>query len=156
MSPAFIKGVRENFDWATITFDRFHVKKIMNEAVDKIRREEVKTHLELRNTRFLWLKNQVNLTPKQANTYEGQSNSNLKTGKAYRIKLTLQDIYATETDKITAMGELKKWLFLPFILDFFKMLLNVAEKRLITRTQIVSGRFLFNKWLSISSAPTSA
>lgn len=110
MSPAFIKGVKENFKWADITFDRFHVMKIMNEALDKVRKEESKTHIELKNTRYLWLKNQNNWTTAQANTYKGLSNSNLKTGKAYRIKLALQDIYSTASDKFTAMGQLKKWL----------------------------------------------
>ena len=42
MSAAFIKGVEENLPEAAIVFDRFHVTKIINEAVDKIRRDEVK------------------------------------------------------------------------------------------------------------------
>ena len=40
MSPAFIKGARENFPTAKLTFDKFHVIKIVNEAVDETRREE--------------------------------------------------------------------------------------------------------------------
>ena len=43
MSPAFIKGARENFPTAELTFDKFHVIKIINEAVDETRREERKT-----------------------------------------------------------------------------------------------------------------
>ncbi len=42
MSPAFTKGVQENLPQASIVFDRFHAVKIINEAVDKIRIEEVK------------------------------------------------------------------------------------------------------------------
>ena len=38
MSPAFIKRVKENLSNAEITFDKFHVLKIINEAVDKVRR----------------------------------------------------------------------------------------------------------------------
>ncbi len=34
MSPAFIKGVQENLPQASIVFDRFHLVKIINEAVD--------------------------------------------------------------------------------------------------------------------------
>ena len=35
MSPAFIKGVRKEFPEAAITFDKFHVMKLVNEAVIK-------------------------------------------------------------------------------------------------------------------------
>jgi len=43
MSPAFISGIESNFKNAAITFDRFHVMKLMNEAVDQVRREEPET-----------------------------------------------------------------------------------------------------------------
>jgi transposase len=36
MSPAFISGIESNFKNAAITFDRFHVMKLMNEAVDRL------------------------------------------------------------------------------------------------------------------------
>ena len=39
MSPAFIKGVEDPLPRAAIIFDRFHVTKVINEAVDKIRKE---------------------------------------------------------------------------------------------------------------------
>ena len=42
MSPAFIKGVEENLPNAEITFDKFHVLKTLNEAVDEVRRQEQK------------------------------------------------------------------------------------------------------------------
>ncbi len=42
MSPAFIKGITECFPKADITFDKFHVIKILNEAVDEVCRQEQK------------------------------------------------------------------------------------------------------------------
>jgi hypothetical protein len=33
MSPAFIKGVRDNLPKAKITFDKFHILKIINAGV---------------------------------------------------------------------------------------------------------------------------
>src|SRR5699024_43380 len=36
MSPAFISGIEENFPDASITFDKFHVMKMVNEALDKV------------------------------------------------------------------------------------------------------------------------
>jgi len=60
MSPAFISGIRKEFPKATITFDKFHVMKILNSGVDMVRREEVATNQELKNTRYIWLKNPDN------------------------------------------------------------------------------------------------
>ena len=40
MSGAFIKGVTDNLTEAEITFDKFHVMKLIGEAVDKVRRDE--------------------------------------------------------------------------------------------------------------------
>ena len=45
MSPAFIKGVHDNLPNADITFDKFHIVKIINEAVDQVRREDVSSHI---------------------------------------------------------------------------------------------------------------
>ncbi|UTW70841.1 transposase [Anaerobacillus sp. HL2] len=40
MSPAFIKGIETAFPKAHITFDKFHVMKMVNEVVDQVRRQE--------------------------------------------------------------------------------------------------------------------
>ena len=51
---------------SSLTFDKFHVMKMVNEAVDQVRREEQHHNAELKNTRYMWLKNvsaNSNLTP---------------------------------------------------------------------------------------------
>lgn len=40
MSPACLKGARERFPLAEITFDKFHVVKLLNEAGDQVRHAE--------------------------------------------------------------------------------------------------------------------
>jgi transposase len=52
MSPAFISGIESNFANAAITFDRFHVMKPMNEAVDPVRRQEQAHNDSLKRTRL--------------------------------------------------------------------------------------------------------
>ncbi len=52
MSPVFIKGIRENLPNAQITFDKFHIIKIINEGVDKVRRAEAKENPILKGTRY--------------------------------------------------------------------------------------------------------
>ena len=103
MSAAFIKGVTENLTEAEITFDKFHVMKLIGEAVDKVRRDEVKSRPELKRSRYLWLKNERNLTAEQTAQLGSLSQSNLKTARAYHLRLTFQDIYKEQSREWAAM-----------------------------------------------------
>jgi len=98
MSPAFIKGVTENLPYAQITFDKFHILKIINAAVDAVRRQEASTNVLLKGTKYLWLKNEKNLTAKQQETLQSlvMSKMNLKTLRAYNIRQAFQDIYQAQ------------------------------------------------------------
>jgi transposase len=109
MSPAFISGVTENLTEAEITFDRFHVMKLIGDAVNDVRRAEVKARPELRGTRYVWIKNEPNLTAKQSTVLDTLSSTNLKTARAWRMRLAFQDIYAQPT---RGWGELffDKWI----------------------------------------------
>lgn len=111
MSPAFISGIEKHFPNAELTFDKFHLTKIINEAVDKVRREEQKGHPELRRSRYAWLKNPKNLKASQAEIIEALTvkKLNLKTSRAYHIKLNFQELY-NQADE-TAEAFLKKWYF---------------------------------------------
>ena len=40
MYPAFKGGTREYFPNAKIGYDKFHIVKMMNDAIDKVRRKE--------------------------------------------------------------------------------------------------------------------
>jgi transposase len=95
MSPAFIKGVREYLPHAKITFDKFHILKIIGEAVDEVRREEAKTNPLLTNARYVFLKNEVNLTAKQREKKEELliAGQNLKSMKALRMRENFQQLY---------------------------------------------------------------
>lgn len=95
MSPAYRKGAREHLPNALTTFDRFHVVKLLNEAVDQVRRAERKDAPELKRTRYLWLKNQSNLSSHQQRRLEQLvlAGSHLKTVQAYQMKLAFQDFW---------------------------------------------------------------
>jgi transposase len=112
MSPAFIKGVTENLPNAKITFDKFHILKIINEAVDKVRKEEVSTNKLLKGTKYIWLKNYDNLTKKQKDKLDEFtiSSMNTKTLRAYNIRQSFQEIYQAKTeDEFTTY--LNKWYY---------------------------------------------
>ena len=110
MSPAFISGIESNFENAAITFDRFHIMKLMNEAVDQVRREEQAHNAKLKRTRYIWLKNPENLTSRQVKELGSLKDMHLKTSRAHDLKLSLRDFWNIG-DPGVAESFLKKWYF---------------------------------------------
>jgi len=110
MSPAFIKGTAEHLPNAAITFDKFHAVKIVNDAVDQVRRTEQKGQSLLRGTRYIWLRNPTNLSDRQRATLDSLPTRHLKTARAYQIRLAFQDLYHQPSAEAGA-GFLKKWYF---------------------------------------------
>ena len=121
MSPAFIKGIADSLPNAAITFDKFHAVKIINDAVDQVRRTERKDHKLLAGTRYLWLRNPDRLSERQRATFESLPLRHLKTARAYRIRLAFQELYEQPT--VTGAAFLQRWYFwathsrLPPIID---------------------------------------
>jgi transposase len=109
MSPAFIKGVAESLPEAAVTFDKFHAVKIINDAVDQVRRAEQKGQSLLRGTRYIWLRNPNNLSERQRTTLESLPTRHLKTARAYQIRLAFQELYDQPSE--AAASYLKKWYF---------------------------------------------
>ena len=109
MSPAFIAGIEKSFKNAQITFDKFHVVKILNSAVDEVRRQEQKERPELQKTRWVWLKNEKKQTDKEFEIYESLKNMNWKTIRATHLKMNFQEMYAQP--KEWSEQFLKKWYF---------------------------------------------
>jgi transposase len=117
MSPAFIKGVKEQLINAKITFDKFHILKIINQAVDQVRRSESATNpilkKTLNKTRYIWLKNDTNLTAKERAkkaelTELSMGSLNLKSMQAMHIRENFQAIYyADNVDEFETL--LQKW-----------------------------------------------
>ena len=112
MSPAFIKGVEANLPSASVVFDRFHVSKVINEAVDKVRKSEVEKNPILKGSKYIFLKNRENLTAYQKQQLEGirLSGLNLKTMKALNIREAFQQIYQAPTSEMFDKL-LSKWYF---------------------------------------------
>jgi len=75
MSAAYASSIRKHLPNVAIIFDRFHVTKLLNDMVDKVRRtEHARCEIEglkvLKGHRFLLLKNFGNLDGEQKNTLE--------------------------------------------------------------------------------------
>lgn len=108
LSPAFIAGARESFPQAQITFDRFHVTKLLNEAMDKVRRAERKEHEALKGQKYLFLTHQDKLSQPQKKTLAELITLYPGVGKAYRLKLLFNDLWEMP-DKPAAEAFLKQW-----------------------------------------------
>ena len=109
MSPAFIKGARESLPNASITFDKFHITKIIAEAVDKTRREERADHPELKGQRYALLRNPETMSDEQLGFVSDLllRKTQLKTARAFHLKLVFQDFYLQP--RRHAEIYLKKW-----------------------------------------------
>jgi transposase len=93
MSAAYIKGVTDNLTEAEITFDKFHAVKLVNDAVDQVRRAESRERPELKHSRYLWLKNERRLSVEQLAALGALTRMHLKTGRAYRLRRAFQDMF---------------------------------------------------------------
>jgi transposase len=103
LSPAFIAGGAEYFPNAAITFDRFHVVKLLNVAMDKVRRVERIEHDDLRGHKYTFLKNRQNLSDKQEKSLTDLIELYPKLGKAYRLKVLFNDLWEMPSKEAATM-----------------------------------------------------
>lgn len=100
MCHGYRSAMQDEFPEATLTIDRFHVMRLMGDAVDNVRKRERRCRDKrkrdlLDGTRYIWLKNRENLTARQAATLDElfSSSEDLDTIIAYRYRLRLQAMY---------------------------------------------------------------
>jgi len=117
MSPAYISAVRTGLPKARIVFDRFHLVRLCNEMLTKLRRalyREATKQLHknvLKGTRWLLLKNPENI---DASRDEGRRLQealalNVPLAKAYYMKDELRQFWAMP-DKKSAEEFLLSWM----------------------------------------------
>jgi transposase len=110
MWDPYLNGIATHLPHASVIFDRFHIMKQVNEAVDKVRREEQLHVPGLKKSRFIWLKNPLNLSGKQTAVLMNLKKLDLKTARAYQLKLALLRFWEITSLK-HATQYLKKWYF---------------------------------------------
>ena len=104
MSAAYVRATKQSIPLAEekIVHDRFHVMKLVNEAVDKVRKQEhrelsIEGDKRLAKTKYVWLKSQENLTDKQQEMFDAAFRLSLNTGKAWGYKEHLRGLWENET-----------------------------------------------------------
>lgn len=105
MCHGYRNSMQKLFPDATLTVDKFHVVKMVGEAVDDVRKRESRsknkrTNSLLKGTRYLWLTNRDNLKESQVARLDEllSSEENLDTIIAYQYKLRLQELYDKPRD----------------------------------------------------------
>ena len=109
MSPAYIKGIREQFPKAKLVFDYFHVIAAVSAAVDRVRRRERHEFPEeLKGKRWILLKGDEKLTEAERKERRVLCSGKLQTGKAFNHLDALRDIMRQNNPK-AAEKDLKWW-----------------------------------------------
>ena len=126
MSAAFAKGVGEALPNAQISYDRFHVIAMANEAMDGVRRAEMGEQPQavtaalggndrklLKALSWGMRKNPSKWSAKQTHAMHWLQRSTLKSGRAWRLKMALREVYAKavrSNDKTKASEDLRAWI----------------------------------------------
>lgn len=113
LSAPFEKAVREKLPNADVVADRFHVTKLLADAVDKVRRREsailAKRHdNRLKRTKYLWLAGMEHLSPENLARLEDLSRQSLLVAKAWRVKYAFEAFW-TRRDKTFARQYFRHW-----------------------------------------------
>jgi transposase len=113
MSEAYRGTVKECAPQAEIVYDRFHVVKLLLEAVDEVRREECRKlageeRKALKHTRFALLRNPAHLKPKDLEAIARVRATNRRLTRAYQLRVDLEELWKL-TDKEAARSFLRKW-----------------------------------------------
>jgi len=126
MSAAYAKGAALALPQAQISYDRFHVIAMANEAMDQVRREEMRdeapavrsalgTHDRKTLRQLMWgmRRNPSGWSRSQTNAMHWLQHSTLRSARAWRLKRALQAVYAAarEHNKPDDAGaDLRAWL----------------------------------------------
>lgn len=126
MSAAYAKGVEESLAQAQISYDRFHVVALANEAMDEVRRSEWRTEAEQvqealgslqssERRKLLWAmrRNPSQWSTKETIAMYSLQRANLKSARAWRLKMGLRKVYARarqHDDADMAKSDLKEWI----------------------------------------------
>lgn len=98
MWQPYIEIIKQRAPQAVLVFDKFHIVRHLMNAVDQVRRDEIREkgaqHKQLvARTRYVWLKNPWNLTENQSIRLGQLERLNLKIGRAYLIKEAFREFW---------------------------------------------------------------
>lgn len=113
LSAAYKMGMEENFPYAKLVADKFHVKKLALDAMDEVRKEEQKQFAKSRASGKRLL-----MIPESRQSDDGKKKlielfkQYPKTGRAYRMVQALDEVYRcqSEQEAKSMMKRLISWM----------------------------------------------
>jgi transposase len=126
MSAAYAKGIGKSLPNAQISYDRYHVVALANSAMDEVRtaewkdesrrvREELGALDPSQRRSILWgmRRNPSGWSAKQTDAMHWLQRANLKTARAWRLKMGLREVFAharSHNDAALAATDLRRWI----------------------------------------------
>ncbi|MEG4235861.1 transposase [Microcoleus sp. Pol11C3] len=107
MWGGFPKVIKKVFPNAEVIIDRFHVMKVVNQDLNKLRRAAGITD---RQSKYLLLSNGKNLNPEQINKLELTLKKSECLRIAYEMKEKFREIYETNLTVKKGQKKIKEWL----------------------------------------------
>lgn len=107
MWGGFPKVIAQVFPNAVLVYDRFHVMKLVNSELNKLRKT---VGMTLRGSRYLLLKNQTDLTEEQRLKLELVLNHSCCLRIAYELKEEFRQIYQTARTPESGRHRFQTWL----------------------------------------------
>jgi len=114
MSGAFKKAIEEWVPHVDIVYDKFHVVKLLLEATDEVRREEVRGvedeegRKALKGTRFALLRNPKHRRPKDRDAIKLVAKKNRRLTRAYQLRVDIEELWKIR-DPEKARAFLMRW-----------------------------------------------
>ena len=126
MSAPFALGIGKSLPNALISYDRYHVVALANQAMDEVRRAEWRAESALvqqalgdlgpserRSIMWAMRRNPSGWSETQAHAMHWLQRANLKSARAWRLKMALREVFAMargHNDESKAAADLKRWI----------------------------------------------
>lgn len=115
MSKTFLPAIEKYFPNAENIIDKFHIKKVLIDALDDVRKAEQRSVYDKKGLflgRRLFMIPKAKLTGEQSVTLAEMSKRYPQTGRAYRIVAGLDDFYASQSieEAESSFDSLYSWM----------------------------------------------
>ena len=101
MWKPYMNVVKEIAPQAKIVHDKFHLIKMLTEAIDKTRKEDLKTNEDLKGKKYVFLRNKETMNDKQRAQFKEIDAKNLNTSKAWHIRENFKQLFYVNDGRST-------------------------------------------------------
>lgn len=137
MSAGYLKTIRQRAPKAEVVFDRFHVQRLASDAVDAVRRQQMRElddpaeRRALKRSRFALLKNPWNLARREGEKLRQIERHNRPLYRAYLLKEALAQAldYRQPKRAERALGEWLAWASRSRLRPFVRLARTIRRHR---------------------------